>query len=79
VGTSMFVDFMNSHVDVECLLYQVVRTCYLFNLICGFISTFKYQDVGNLESDPEEFARTLCDDLNITDPEVGVCLQILNS
>jgi SWI/SNF-related matrix-associated actin-dependent regulator of chromatin subfamily B member 1 len=31
------------------------------------------QDIGNLDSDPEEFARTLCDDLNITDPEVGVC------
>uniref|UniRef100_A0ACD5W3R2 Uncharacterized protein n=1 Tax=Avena sativa TaxID=4498 RepID=A0ACD5W3R2_AVESA len=28
-------------------------------------------DIGNLDSDPEEFARTLCDDLNITDPEVG--------
>lgn len=30
------------------------------------------QDVSNFESDPEEFARTLCKDLNIGDPEVGV-------
>ena len=31
--------------------------------------------IGNLDSDPEEFVRTLCDDLNITDPEVGVCFK----
>jgi hypothetical protein len=43
-----------------------------FSQPCGLTSTFIYQDIGNLESDPEEFARTLCDDLNITDPEVGV-------
>uniref|UniRef100_A0A452XXU8 Uncharacterized protein n=1 Tax=Aegilops tauschii subsp. strangulata TaxID=200361 RepID=A0A452XXU8_AEGTS len=35
-------------------------------------------DIGNLESDPEEFARTLCDDLNITDPEVGACNSCLH-
>ncbi|KAK8965735.1 Chromatin structure-remodeling complex protein BSH [Platanthera guangdongensis] len=28
-------------------------------------------DISNLESDPEEFARTLCKDLDIEDPEVG--------
>jgi SWI/SNF-related matrix-associated actin-dependent regulator of chromatin subfamily B protein 1 len=39
------------------------------------MSIFGCQDIGNLDSDPEEFARTLCDDLNITDPEVGVCLE----
>uniref|UniRef100_A0A452XXL0 Bushy growth protein n=1 Tax=Aegilops tauschii subsp. strangulata TaxID=200361 RepID=A0A452XXL0_AEGTS len=33
-------------------------------------------DIGNLESDPEEFARTLCDDLNITDPEVGPAIAV---
>jgi hypothetical protein len=29
----------------------------------------------NLDSDPEEFARTICEDLNITDPKVKVCLK----
>lgn len=33
-------------------------------------------DIGNLDSDPEEFARTLCDDLNITDPEVGPAIAV---
>lgn len=28
-------------------------------------------DISNLESDPEEFASTLCKDLDIEDPEVG--------
>ncbi|MCO5576102.1 hypothetical protein L7F22_029909 [Adiantum nelumboides] len=28
-------------------------------------------DLGNLESDPEEFARCLCKDLELEDPEVG--------
>ncbi|OMO99209.1 Transcription regulatory protein [Corchorus olitorius] len=28
-------------------------------------------DLNNFESDPEEFARTLCEDLGIEDPEVG--------
>ncbi|KAM3407033.1 hypothetical protein ACQJBY_000840 [Aegilops geniculata] len=36
-------------------------------------------DIGNLESDPEEFARTLCDDLNITDPEVGIASQTVSA
>lgn len=30
------------------------------------------QDLNNFESDPEEFARTLCKDLGVEDPEVGV-------
>ncbi|KAL8141445.1 hypothetical protein V2J09_014477 [Rumex salicifolius] len=29
-------------------------------------------DLSNLESDPEEFARTFCCDMDIQDPEVGV-------
>lgn len=29
-------------------------------------------DLNNFESDPEEFARTFCRDMNIEDPEVGV-------
>ncbi|TVU17923.1 hypothetical protein EJB05_33998 [Eragrostis curvula] len=33
-------------------------------------------DIGNLDSDPEEFARTLCDDLNIADPEVGPAIAV---
>lgn len=33
-----------------------------------------FQDVSNFESDPEEFARTLCADLDIIDPEVGVSI-----
>ncbi|KAL9678368.1 hypothetical protein QQ045_016212 [Rhodiola kirilowii] len=28
-------------------------------------------DLNNFESDPEEFAKTLCKDMNIKDPEVG--------
>ncbi|XP_020085681.1 chromatin structure-remodeling complex protein BSH isoform X2 [Ananas comosus] len=33
-------------------------------------------DVSNFESDPEEFARTLCKDLNIGDPEVGPAIAV---
>ncbi|KAL6607873.1 hypothetical protein ACP70R_040936 [Stipagrostis hirtigluma subsp. patula] len=33
-------------------------------------------DIGNLDSDPEEFARTICEDLNITDPEVGPAIAV---
>jgi hypothetical protein len=44
---------------------------FCFNTQC----TLGGQDIGNLHCDPEEFARTLCDDLSITDPEVGVCLK----
>ncbi|XP_073104645.1 chromatin structure-remodeling complex protein BSH isoform X3 [Elaeis guineensis] len=34
------------------------------------------QDVSNFETDPEEFARTLCEDLNIEDPEVGPAIAV---
>ncbi|XP_078446461.1 transcription regulatory protein SNF5, putative (BSH) [Wolffia australiana] len=33
-------------------------------------------DLGNLDSDPEEFARTFCRDLNINDPEVGPAIAV---
>ncbi|XP_072975625.1 chromatin structure-remodeling complex protein BSH isoform X2 [Typha angustifolia] len=33
-------------------------------------------DISNFESDPEEFARTLCKDLNIGDPEVGPAIAV---
>ncbi|VFQ91079.1 unnamed protein product [Cuscuta campestris] len=33
-------------------------------------------DLNNFESDPEEFARTLCKDLGIEDPEVGPAIAI---
>nr|XP_016440413.1 PREDICTED: chromatin structure-remodeling complex protein BSH-like isoform X2 [Nicotiana tabacum] len=31
-----------------------------------------FWDLNNFESDPEEFARTFCKDMEIEDPEVGV-------
>lgn len=35
--------------------------------------------MNNFESDPEEFARTFCRDMDIQDPEVGVSkAQVLN-
>ena len=34
--------------------------------------TAKFQDMNNFESDPEEFAKTFCKDLDIEDPEVAV-------
>eukprot|EP01018_Ginkgo_biloba_P010013 Gb_31660 [translate_table: standard] len=33
-------------------------------------------DVNNLDSDPEEFARSLCKDLEIEDPEVGPAIAV---
>lgn len=33
-------------------------------------------DVSNFENDPEEFARTLCEDLNIDDPEVAPAIAV---
>ncbi|XP_020584251.1 chromatin structure-remodeling complex protein BSH isoform X3 [Phalaenopsis equestris] len=33
-------------------------------------------DISNLESDPEEFAITLCKDLNVEDPEVGPTIAV---
>ncbi|CAL9196750.1 unnamed protein product [Musa hybrid cultivar] len=33
-------------------------------------------DISNLESDPEEFARTFCKDLDIGDPEVGPAIAV---
>ncbi|XP_011621875.1 chromatin structure-remodeling complex protein BSH isoform X2 [Amborella trichopoda] len=33
-------------------------------------------DVSNFESDPEEFARNLCRDLDIEDPEVGPAIAV---
>ena len=36
-----------------------------------------FQDLNNFESDPEEFAKTLCADLGVHDPEVGVSPCIL--
>ncbi|KAJ6807361.1 chromatin structure-remodeling complex protein BSH isoform X1 [Iris pallida] len=33
-------------------------------------------DVSNLESDPEEFARTFCKDMNIGDPEVAPAIAV---
>eukprot|EP00249_Psilotum_nudum_P010219 c22408_g1_i4 orf=153-836(+) len=36
-------------------------------------------DLGNLESDPEEFARGLCRDLELEDPEVGLSAQSVAS
>lgn len=38
-----------------------------------FMGYIKYlQDMNNFESDPEEFAKTFCKDLDIEDPEVAV-------
>ncbi|KAL6008914.1 hypothetical protein ACLOJK_022140 [Asimina triloba] len=34
------------------------------------------KDLSNFESDPEEFARTFCSDLAITDPEVGPAIAV---
>ncbi|WMV54079.1 hypothetical protein MTR67_047464 [Solanum verrucosum] len=31
-----------------------------------------FWDMNNFEGDPEEFARTFCEDMKIEDPEVGV-------
>ncbi|KAG7631608.1 SNF5/SMARCB1/INI1 [Arabidopsis suecica] len=36
-------------------------------------------DLNNFESDPEEFARTLCKDLGVEDPEVGIAIQSVAS
>lgn len=36
------------------------------------------QDVNNFNSDPEGFARGLCKDLEIEDPEVAVSTPMLN-
>ncbi|CAM8993078.1 unnamed protein product [Rhodiola kirilowii] len=33
-------------------------------------------DLNNFESDPEEFAKTLCKDMNIKDPEVGPAIAL---
>ncbi|XP_010240805.1 PREDICTED: chromatin structure-remodeling complex protein BSH [Nelumbo nucifera] len=33
-------------------------------------------DLNNLESDPEEFARTFCEDLGIVDPEIGPAIAV---
>ncbi|KAG6521488.1 hypothetical protein ZIOFF_018609 [Zingiber officinale] len=33
-------------------------------------------DISNLESDPEEFARTVCKDMDIGDPEVGPAIAV---
>ncbi|PKA54614.1 Chromatin structure-remodeling complex protein BSH [Apostasia shenzhenica] len=33
-------------------------------------------DISNLESDPEEFARTFCKDFEIEDPEVGPAIAV---
>ncbi|XP_043725647.1 chromatin structure-remodeling complex protein BSH isoform X1 [Telopea speciosissima] len=33
-------------------------------------------DLNNFESDPEEFARTFCQDLDIEDPEVGPAIAV---
>ncbi|KAI3971827.1 hypothetical protein MKW92_050724 [Papaver armeniacum] len=33
-------------------------------------------DLNNFESDPEEFARTFCNDLDIKDPEVGPAVAV---
>ncbi|XP_058076692.1 chromatin structure-remodeling complex protein BSH isoform X2 [Magnolia sinica] len=34
------------------------------------------KDLNNFESDPEEFARTFCSDLEIRDPEVGPAIAV---
>lgn len=41
-----------------------------------YIILMSYQDFNNFESDPEDFARTMCKDLDIEDPEVGVSTSI---
>lgn len=33
-------------------------------------------DLGNFDSDPEDFAKTFCDDMNITDPQVGPAIAV---
>ncbi|TMW96747.1 chromatin structure-remodeling complex protein BSH [Solanum lycopersicum] len=35
-----------------------------------------FWDMNNFESDPEEFARTFCEDMKIEDPEVGPAIAI---
>ncbi|KAH9766648.1 Chromatin structure-remodeling complex protein BSH [Citrus sinensis] len=37
------------------------------------------KDLNNYESDPEEFARTFCNDMGIEDPEVGIAIQSVAS
>ncbi|XP_078162499.1 transcription regulatory protein SNF5, putative (BSH) isoform X3 [Carex rostrata] len=34
------------------------------------------KDISNFESDPEEFARTLCNDLDVADPEVAPAIAV---
>ncbi|KAL7596218.1 chromatin structure-remodeling complex protein BSH isoform X1 [Lactuca sativa] len=36
-----------------------------------FLWLNQFQDLNNFDSDPEEFARIICEDLGIQDPEVG--------
>ncbi|KAG5575477.1 hypothetical protein H5410_055611 [Solanum commersonii] len=38
-----------------------------------------FWDMNNFESDPEEFARTFCEDMKIEDPEVGIAKQSVAS
>lgn len=54
---------------------------YGFLFICVFSlqCLHAFQDLNNFESDPEEFAKTLCKDMNIEDPEVGVRISNLPS
>ena len=80
---------LNLQIDLR-VNNTVIRDQFFWVCMCVFVDSrsphvqkicynspafFGGQDIGNLDSDPEEFARTLCDDLNITDPEVGVCFK----
>lgn len=57
-----------------CLRGSVFIICFVSEseTFCGDFDLDGFQDLNNFESDPEEFARTFCRDMNIQDPEVGV-------
>lgn len=52
--------------------YVVVSVMFCLLLYLHVAWLGRLQDLNNFESDPEEFARTLCKDLGVEDPEVGV-------
>lgn len=58
---------------VRCRDIKLLRSlgveCFL--VLNRFVMTI-LQDLNNFESDPEEFARTFCREMEIEDPEVGV-------
>ncbi|XP_039028029.1 chromatin structure-remodeling complex protein BSH-like isoform X3 [Hibiscus syriacus] len=63
--------------DSEVVMFAK-RTVKDLKLSPGFLPQIvqSIQDLNNFDSDPEEFARTLCKDLGIEDPEVGPAISL---